>query len=358
MKKTTILLLLLSTLSSCSLFKNTKSDITSFDKDYLTRKYVGKTGWAKQNLGGIPKYGKFIIKAIDFGKRTVIHITSKSSETFFVVYNNKYLYQNKPKNKIVSYKLRSIEDAILVKISLQPPSQKTNANQKKQTSKKNQRTISLNYLTGFWKPPKNKTKVDYLCFIKNMILSIKIRKDGWPEIKPFINFSIKYFKNITFLINLKETSSQLALKPINNNSIFVYPEYSFSRPSQNESKKIKFVRMLGHSFSLDSKAIRILREKIIGNWVNSKINTVRTMYNKDGTFLSFWKSKNKSKTTRGIYFVLSINDSFYCLFIYENRTSLHKIIKSDNKQLKMSIKFSDQNKVVTYSLNKTTKDQP
>lgn len=110
--KSTLLLLVL--LTGCSAFQN-KSDIRSFDRSYLKDKYVGKTGWAKTDLGGIKQGEKLTINDIDFGIRTIVRIKNEKTDYYFIIYSNKDLKDGSKKTN-VNYQINTIENEIINRI--------------------------------------------------------------------------------------------------------------------------------------------------------------------------------------------------------------------------------------------------
>jgi hypothetical protein len=108
-------------LAACSIFSSNKSDISNFDRDYLDNKYVGKTGWAKTDLGGIKTGEQLTISAIDFDVRTFVRVKSGATDHFFIAYNNKDMMPNEDQKVRVAYDIASIEREINDRISFIKP---------------------------------------------------------------------------------------------------------------------------------------------------------------------------------------------------------------------------------------------
>jgi hypothetical protein len=108
-------------LAGCSIFSSNKSDISSYDRDYLENKYVGKTGWAKTDLGGIKTGEQLVISTIDFDVRTFVRVKTGSTDHFFIAYNNKDMQVNEDQKVKVDYDIAAIERAINERISFIKP---------------------------------------------------------------------------------------------------------------------------------------------------------------------------------------------------------------------------------------------
>ncbi|MCK5267944.1 MAG: hypothetical protein KAR07_07245 [Spirochaetes bacterium] len=108
-------------INGCSLFQSSKSDIRKFDRSYLEDKFVGKTGWARVNLGGVKTGGKLTINGIDFGPRTIVRIKTGGTDHYFIIYSNKNLNSVKPDKVKVEYDIRQIEKEITDKVSFIAP---------------------------------------------------------------------------------------------------------------------------------------------------------------------------------------------------------------------------------------------
>lgn len=114
MKKAAGLILILVIISGCSVFRS-KSEIRNFDRSYLKDKYVGKTGWAKMDLGGIKQGEQLKISDIDFGIRTIVRIKNEKTDYFFIIYSNSDLKDGSSKTN-VAYSIATIENEITGKI--------------------------------------------------------------------------------------------------------------------------------------------------------------------------------------------------------------------------------------------------
>ncbi|HPH02427.1 MAG TPA: hypothetical protein PK297_05685 [Spirochaetota bacterium] len=120
-RRITATLVLVFALTGCAIFSSNKSDISSFDRDYLENKYVGKIGWAKTDLGGIKTGEQLTVSAIDFDVRTFVRVKSGSTDHFFIAYNNKDMVPNEDQKVRVSYDIATIEREINDRISFLKP---------------------------------------------------------------------------------------------------------------------------------------------------------------------------------------------------------------------------------------------